>query len=553
MKKNTVYRLILAALLLFFGLQFLSHLFLFIGEKKPGFQGQPYLELSSRCFPMDAEPSCEYGYALLMKQQQASGTAATDLKTGIDYLKKSLQANMLYYQAHFYLGNAYLYENLQDPTLLDQAMEAFKRAALIRGNQTLISMDVINLLLSMWPFLREEDKTFCTHLLGRSLKKLTPGDFDSLLETWGLYAKDVNFFKDVLKKRPDFYQAAAQKMLQMNIHLEARQEFLSSLAAEKLSGFLRQYQVYTAETTEPTPQLPEKLKQLSRHLTTEPSMQYYLLKPGKKFNQKNYYEFKKRLDLHILQLLFSKEGWQKDLRQRSELRTFILSYIEDLSSPEQMDTFHDFLVRNKYFDLSASVLSIFYIDQSMKFKSGEYDTVISETENLRKSVSYVKKEHLEDYSDILLLLTDAYISSDLLFQALEVLKEVEITEANQAEVYWRRMRIEDVIGPEKEKDEKTSEEKNRQYELIRGSRQVELDSPVLEKTVYLIDNNTIEIRLSDTLQKSIENLRLLQVFINGRLFYEAYPGQLTFPLEISLPFDRKYTRCTLGIRTLQEK
>jgi len=546
MKKKMVYRVILVALIIFFGLQFLSHLFLFIGEKKPGFQGQPYLELSSRCFPMDAEPSCEYGFMLLKKQRQSPGTTTTDLKTGIDYLKKSLMANMLYYPAHFYLGSAYLYENLQDPTRLDQAMEAFKRAAFIRGNQTLISMDVINLLLSMWPFLREEDKTFCTDLLGRSLKKLTPGDFNSLLETWGLYAKDVNFFKDVLKKRPDFYQVAAQKMLHLNIHLEARQEFLASLAADKLSGFLRLYQVYTAE---PSPQLLEKLKQLFGYLTTEPSMQYYLLKPGNKFNQKNYFEFKKRLNLHILQLLFS-QGWQTDLQQRSELRTFILSYIDDLSSIEQMYAFYDFLVRNKYFDLSASVLSIFYIDQLLKFKSGQYDTVISETENLRQSVSYVKKEHLGDYSDILLLLTDAYISSDLLFQALGVLNEIEITAANQADVYWRRMQIEAVIGPEKEKDEKTSEQKNRQYELIRSSRQVVLDSPALEKTVYLIDNNTIEIQLSDTLQRSIETFRLLQVFINGRLFYEAYPRQLTFPLEISLPFDQKYTRCSMGIRML---
>jgi hypothetical protein len=547
MKKKIVYRSILAALIIFFGLQFLSHMFFFIGENKPDFQNLPYLELSSWCFPIDAAPPCEYGFVLLKKQQQSPGSASQDLKTGIDYLKKSLHANMLYYQAHFYLGNAYLYENIEDPTRLDQAMEAFKRAARIRGHNTRLSTDVINLLLSMWPFLREEDKTFCTGLLDKSLKKLTPRDFDSLLETWGLYSMDVNFFKDVLKKRPEFYQAAAQKMLHLNIHLETRQEFLSNLGADKLSGFLELYRAYTAK---PSPQLPEKLKQLSRYLTTEPAMHYYLLKPENKFNQKNYFEFKKRLTLHILQLLFSQEGWQKDLQQRSELRTFILSYIDDLSSIEQMYTFYDFLVRNKYFDLSASVLSIFYIDQLIKFKSGQYDTLISETENLRKSVSYVKKDHLEDYSDILLLLTDAYISSDLLFQALAVLKEIEITDSNLTEVYWRRMRIEEVIGPEKEKDEKTSEQKNRQYDLIRGSRRIELNSPTLEKTVYLIDNNTIEIQLSDSLQNSTETFRLLQVFINGRLFYEAYPVQLTFPVEISLPIKEKYSRYTLSIRML---
>lgn len=547
MKKNTIYRVILVVLLVFFGLQFFSHTLFFIGENKPDFQNLPYLELSTWIFPLDAAPPCEYGFVLLKKQQQSPGSASRDLQTSIDYLKKSLRANMLYYQAHFYLGNAYLYENIGEPTRLDQAMEAFKRAASIRPHNTRLSRDVINLLLSMWPFLREEDKSFCTSLLEKSLKKLTPGDFDSLLTTWGLYSKDIDFFKDVLKKRPPFYQAAAQKMQDLNIYLEARQEFLSGLAAYKLSGFLQQYRAYTAK---PSPQLPDQLKKLFRQLTTEPSMHYYLLKPENKFNQKNYFEFKRRLNLHILQLLFSNQGWQRNLQQRSEIRTFILFYINDLSSVEQMYTFYDFLVQNKYFDLSASVLSIFYIDQLIKYKSGQYDTVISETENLRKSVSYVKKEHLEDYSDILLLLTDAYISSDLLFQALAVLNEIEITASNLTEVYWRKMRVEDVIGAEKEKDEKTNEEKNRQYELIRSSRQVELGSPSLEKTVYLIDNNAIEIQLSDSLQKRLNAFRLLQVFINGWLFYEAYPGQLTFPVEISLPVKEKYSRYTLSIRML---
>ncbi|MGD2085459.1 MAG: hypothetical protein PVH61_04665 [Candidatus Aminicenantes bacterium] len=547
MKKKIVYRIIPLVLLLFFGLQFLSHMFLFIGENKPDFKNLPYLKLSSLVFPIDARPLCEYGLVLLKKQQQSLGNTSHDLKTGINYLKKSLYANMLYYQAHFYLGNAYLYENLQDPTRLDQAMEAFKRAARIRAHNTRLSRDVINLLLSMWPFLREEDKTFCTGLLDKSLKKLTPGDFDSLLETWGLYSMDVDFFKDGLKKRPEFYRAAAEKMLQQNIHLEARQEFLSRFAADKLSRVLRQYQAYM---TKPHPQLLQKLKHLFRYLTTEPSFHYYLLKPENKFDQKNYFEFKRRLNLHILQLLFSQEGWQKDLQLRRELRTFIFSYIDDIKSIEQLDTFYDFLFEKKYFDLSASALRVFYIDQLMKFKSGQYDTVISETENLRKSVSYVKKEHLEDYSDILLLLTDAYISSDLLFQALEVVNEIEITTANRTDVYWRKMQIEEVIGPEEEKEEKLTEQKNRQYELIRGSRWIELNAPSIEKNVYIIDNNTIEIQLSDSLKNSINTFRLLQVFINGRLFYEAYPGQLTFPVEISLPVKEKYSRYTIGIRIL---
>jgi hypothetical protein len=549
MKKVIVYRLIVAALFVFFWLQFLSHTFFFIGENKPNFQNLPYLELSSRCFPFDAKPPCEYGYVLLKRQQQYPGNASRDLKTGIEYLKKSFHANMLYYQAYFYLGNAYLIENIEDPTRLDQAMEAFKRAASIRRHNTSLSMDVMSLQLSMWPFLREEDKTFCTDLFDKSLKKLSREDFNSLLETWGLYSKDVNFFKDVLKKRPEFYQAAAQKMLHQQIHLEVRQEFLSGFAAHKLSRFQQQYQGYQAK---PPPHLLEKLKQLFKHLTNEPSIHYYLLNPENEFNQKNYFEFKKRLNIDILQLLFSKEGWKKDLQQRSELRTFILSHINDLSSIDQVDTFYDFLKDYDYFDLSDSAIRIFYIEQLLKFKSGQYDTVITETEDWMLSVSIVKKEYREVYSDILLLLTDAYISSDFLFQALEVHNKIEITDVNLAEVYLRKMRIEDVIGPEDEKDEKTGEQKNRQYELIRSSRLIELNSPSMEKTVYLIDNNNnIEIQLSDSLKNSIKTFRLLQVFCNGRLFYEAYPGQLTFPIVISLPIKENYSRCTLNIKILK--
>jgi hypothetical protein len=548
MKKKIFYQVILLALILFFGLQFLSHTFLIIGERKPDFQNLPYLKVSSLCFPIDARPLSEYGFALLKKQQQSPGNASHDLDTSIDYLEKSFHVNMLYYQAHFYLGNAYLYKNIKNPTHLDQAVKAFKRAAQIRGYRPRLSMDVMKLLLSLWPFLREQDKTFCTDLLDRSLKRLTPGDFDSLLETWGLYSQDVNFFKDALKKRPAFYLAAAKKMLQLNIHLEVRQEFLSSFSANRFSELQNLYHGFLDK---PPPNLLERLKQLFNRLITQPYIDYYLLKPGNKFNKKNYYDFKKRLNLHILKLLFSKKGWEKNLQQRSELRTFILSHIDDISSIEELNAFYGFLEQEKYFDLSASALGVFYIDQLLKFKSGQYDTVISEIENLRKSISFVKTEHLEDYSDILLLQADVYISSDLLLQALEVLKEIKITDSNLTEVHWRKMQIEDVIGPEHEKDEKITEQKNRQYELIRSSRLIELNSQSLEKTLYLIDNNSVEIQLNDSLKKSIESFFLLQVFINGRLFYEAYLEQLTFPVWISLPFKEKYSRYTLSIKLLR--
>jgi hypothetical protein len=540
-----------AAALVFFALQFLSHGLYFLGVRRS--DAPVYFKLSGRLFPIDAAPLTEYGLALLERSRQAvtpgEDAGPKTLTTGIDYLARAIDVNMLYYQAHFYLGNAYLLQTASDPTLMNQAVTAFKRAAKIRGRHTRLAMDTMNLLLSLWPFLKEPDRAFCSELLDRSIKRLSPGQFDDLLDTWGRYSRDTGFFKDVLQKRPDFYRQAAAKLLDLNINLEARQELLSSYAAYKLVNLQKNYRHY--QDHEPPGRL-EKLKQLHRSLINSPSIHYYLLKPAGKFNRKNYFDLKKRLDLDILDLLFSQKGWHTDPGLQSQIRTFIFSYIDDFSSIDELMALRDFLARRKYFERSHSSFGIFYIEQLLKFKSGLYDPIISDTENLRKSVSYVKPEHRRDYCDILLLLTDVYISSGLLIQALGVINEIETTAApgRLTEIFWLKMQVEEVVGPEKETDNAVREEKERRYELIRGSREIELSGRSLETAVYSIDNHDIEIRLGDALAQQMDKLKLLQVFVDGRLFYEVYPGQATFPLHLTLPGDRKYSRFTVGIKIL---
>jgi len=452
-------------------------------------------------------------------------------------------------------------------TSFDQYIESCKCSGVISGYKGKVSMDTLNVMLSMWPFLKEEDKIFCNDLLKKSIRGIKREDFNSLLEMWRLYSKDVGFFKGALEKVPRYYQAAAEKLRHLEIDMNARHDFLSRYAEYTLANLQKRYHQYLEE---PPADLLEKLKKLFKSLNYQTAeADYYFKRTKDTLKQKTYVELKKRINLNIFQLLFTKKEWQKNSQLRSELRTYILSYINDLSSMDEIKAFKDFLVQKEYFKLSASNLKVFYIEQLIQFKSGQYDDVISDTIDFKKSVSYVKKENMKDYSDILLLFTDAYISSYLLISATDALKKVEKKKFNLTDIYWRKMQIESIISADEE-DEKEQKEKKQQYELITNSIQIRLNSTSIEKTVYLIEKNedenknknkdedkkerksVIEIQFSDLLKKKIisKSFHLLQVFSDGKLVDETYLSKLKLPVKIPIPIKERFSKNTLTIKIL---
>lgn len=545
---KVIISVILIALVFFFGLQFFSQLFSGLAAGKtqaadPNRPTQPrdlkFLAWSSLLSPLEAGPQLEYGYALLVSSVHSQDRQT--LAKSIHYLKRAIADNMLYYNGHFYLGKAYLEQNLIDHSSFDSAVESFKRAAMIRGNDTRVSMDTMTILLSLAPFLEERDKKFCIDLLKKSITRIDKEEFNSLLDSWALYCKDLNFFKDVLDKMPPYYLLAAEKLGQVEMAADARREFLAKYTAYFIAELKDLYQQYQSE--QPT-DLLLKLKSIFDNLDKR-VFPYYLEKSGNKAGQKGYYEFKRSVNLDILGLLFAREGWQKDPRLKTELETYILSYIEDLTSNEELKSFQDFLAKKEFFNLPD--LRVFYIKQAILFQSGEFESVIMDTEEFKRSVSFVKKEFEKDYYDILFLLTDAYISSRLLTRAYAVLKEIDTRAVDPADFYWRKMIIEKVIGPEMEKDD-LQESAAQQYEFIADSRIIELDSARLTKTVYLTSTKEIEIQFADALYEKIRGAHLLRVFIDGSLVYEEYLSGLVFPVKVTVPTEKSHSRHTLDIK-----
>lgn len=531
---------ILILLVLFFTLQFLSQLFFNLGKGEDEPVNTGFLKRSCALFPFDTKPLLEYGYALLQESEKNNDTRMLD--ESIRYLKKSTAVNMLFYNGHLYLGKAYLYRNVQEPTFFDAAVAAFKRAARIRGIDKRVGMDTMTILLSLWPHLNKSDREFCTDLFNKSIKRIGKEDFMSLLDNWALACRDIHFFKEGLNKMPQYYIIAARKLAQLETDMENRREFLAKHTLYFIAELKDLYQRYRSEVTS---DLLKKLVDLYDNVDKRVST-FYLENMEHRSKQMGYLEFKKQVNLYILELLFAEAEWQKNPRLREKLETYIFSYMKELSSSDELGRFEDFLGKKGYFEIIGSDLRVFYIKQLLAFKSGQYDSVITATENFKRTVSFVKKENAADYADILFLLTDAYISSRLLTRAYDTLKEVNPKDVNLSDYYWRKMIIERVIGADKDEDEGESQ----QRELIMNSRFIDLDSPSAEQTIYLINEKEVNIRFTDTLNEKAKSFHLLQVLLDGRLIFEEYLSKLVSPLTILIPAEQNYSKHTLGIRML---
>jgi hypothetical protein len=526
----------------FFTMQMVSHLFLKLGEGKSGGKTSGLFKSSALLMPLDAEPVYKYAYALLFENVELQNNEM--ILKSIRWFEKSLHHNVLFYRAHYYLGKAFFFYNQPGTPYFDRGLRAFKRAALIRGNKnTNISTDTLILLLSQWPLLSDEDKIFCRDLLESSIQLLQGKNFDSILEVWRLYCRDIDFFKDILKKNPAYYLTIAKELNRMGIDPEMKHDFLSEYEAHRLDWLKTTYQKHREESVD----LLVRLKNLYGNSNIEG---YYRLAKDTDFSEKEYLTFKKELNFHIIQLLFDRPGWQTDTKKKQEIERYIFDYFDDSPSRKEVERLHELLNKNDFFsqllNFSTSHLLNFYIKQLVYFKLGNYNKVIENIERLRQSVAFVQKEHLEDYTDILLLLSDAYVKNKLLTMAMSLLEEIEKISPGLMDTYWRMKKIELIIGPNNEvEEEKVWAEK---YRDVLNSRFIELHTPHTRKTVYLVDSHDLVIRIGEELKAKLKPGNLFQVFIDGKIYYEAYISQLKQGGSVVVKFESSPAKCEVFVK-----
>lgn len=172
--------------------------------------------------------------------------------------------------------------------------------------------------------------------------------------------------------------------------------------------------------------------------------------------------------------------------------------------------------------------------------------MISEIEALRKTISFVKKEQLADYTNILLLLVDSYYSSKLLTAAESVARELYQSQPDNPDILFRVLRIQNILGTEGAPD-KALETK---LETVQNSRFITVDKARSEYDVFIFSQPWIEITMGPALLAKFKSKQLVQVFVDGRIAFESYVDGLPAKIAIGPPFIAQESKVKVQVTVL---
>jgi hypothetical protein len=521
MKKSKALAVPCFLLAVLFLLWFVAEAFFRMGEDKVPEKGLKHLRLAMKLFPALSAYPGEAGFALMEKGTRDNDVAT--VKEAIPYFKAAISKNPLDYRSHFYLAKAYLRLSAVGNDYFDLGVGELKRAARIRSSNKQIALDCSKVFFSLWPLLENKDQEFASGLLAGSMPTLSWEEFSPLLEMWTLYVQDADLLKNLLSRRPDFYGPAANQLVAGGIPLDWRWQLLDQYESYSLDASERLFNEKLLNNEMDA----EQARQILNHLRV---IGYFRLRAGSRFSVDNLNRLCRQLLLEIISGMLSDPAVKMDPKAMLQLRDYIQRYISDYGDLNSLDELQkrleerDFFKENDFPSLRLKTL--------IAVKKGDYSGVIAEIEALRKGISFVKKEQMADYTDILLLLVDSYYSSKLLTAAEAVAAELYKEQPDNPDVLWRVLRVQKILGSEGTPDK----ELNAKLAVIENSRFVTVAKPNVSFDVFMFNQPWIELILDPAMVAQLKPKQLVQVFVDGKIAFENYVDALPAKIAIGPPF-----------------
>lgn len=536
MKHRKLYRYALLALLAFFLLQGLAAGLVYVGQAVGGQTGQFCFRASALLFPLEARP-CILGGRRSINRPRLTGA---DREGAIRLFTRAVGRNVLLDQVHFTLAVLFQQKALDDPRYLARSLRSFLRAAVVNGGQDVTqTTEILKRILPSWGYLSATDRQLYSQLLGRVITRLSRDSFKALLDAWGTHCLDIGFFGGALEKAPQLSEVMADALMQHEIDMELRQSLLADFEAYSLERAQARYRQLVQNPMLGTGDLQAIYRFLRKNVSG-----YHRLASRSAFDEKEYADFMRRLNLHILQLLFAQPNWQKDPRTQQEIAEFVRTCIAEFPEAGNLEMLRRLLEQQKFFALRSP--QAFHCQQLLDFHDGEYSRVIEAIGEYRQSLPFDLQSPPREYLEVMWLLVDAQIESGLLIQALPVLQETERLFPGRTETAWRLMRIEQVVG----QDRQMEMDREPMTARVRDSRIIDIGAPDLRQTVFLLGPDPLEFRFAENIRPLLKSRRLLQVFVNGAILHEAYLGRVPPVFTLRIPDDAERRRYVVEVRLL---
>jgi hypothetical protein len=522
MKANKIFFIIALLLAVFFLSQFAAEVFFLAGPKpEPGKNfKEPALDL--KALSLSSQLYTETAFTWL----EAGTRAASEsfVKKGMALLLQALRRNPLDYQARYYLAKAYLQFSAVDNDYFDLGVHELKRAARIRGSNKQIALDCAKVFFSLWPLLEDEDKTFTSDLLTAAMPALSWDEFKPLVEMWSLYVQDAPLLMELLKGKPEFFGPAADQLVAAAIPIELRRQLLALYEVHTLDALERRCNELGLQGEIGLDDARSLFGQLRR------LKGYYRFQSDSGFSPEKQAMLQRSLLLQVISGLLTDAKVKDNPGTTSQVREYIQIYITDHSGLNELDDLQKLLEENDYF--KENDFPTLYLKTLIAYKKGSYNDIITEIEALRKTISFVKKEQLADYTNILLLLVDSYYSSKLLTAAESVARELYESQPDNPDIQFRVLRIRNILGAEGAPDKVL----DAKLETVQNSRFINADKANGVYDVFLFNQPWIEIVVDAVLRAQLQPKQLLQVFVDDKIAFESYVDTLPEKIIVSPPF-----------------
>jgi hypothetical protein len=486
--------------------------------------------LSKSFLPIDAELLYRYNLELLKKGRDIYIKDNQNIQfiiKAVEGFKRAIFLNPLHYQSHLFLAKSFLLMNRVNSDDLSNGLNSLKDTAALRASNKYVALDLIKIMVSLWPLLETKDQNFTIEVLKNVSSKLSRKDFLEILKIWGLYSKELRIFEEALVRRPIFFKQLSNELAKNQIHLKKRFQYLGYYEKEKNLSFRLKLERNKNDQSADVRKRFLANNKLFRKVETEILGYYKLLAERNNLFENQLINFKKELIWSLITDYFlSKE---QDLLVKitdKNIEKYCLKYFQ-LADTNEQEQLLNLLGRKKFF-IERDIHS-FYLQNLYRFLCNQDQVVMTDIEEFLGTISYVKMKNMHDYLAIKKLLADIYVKNSFLIRAYSLLSGIEGNQEDMPGVISRILHIKKTIGEDKTQDNKISEELQT---MIYESRIVKLDSHIVRKKVYLVDKNSIEIIIPDTFRKKLTGYHLLQVFINNELCYESYLGKLADKVEI---------------------
>ncbi len=421
----------------------------------------------------------------------------------------SISLNPLYPHSHMLLSSIYLKESNKKPELFNKALKELEIAVKLGSRRGKISWNALRTFLSLWPFLDGEQKKLAIRSGRIAIRRLKSREFEDVLDLWSTYCRDFKFIAQILEEKPYLFKIVGEYVKKNKLPLDWRWKALT---------LYENYLVENAATERPDVM---SLSTLKRSLNTLKQIRFYYKLSGLKFRMKLYRD------------LFENIAWYLVMKEPTP--EAILDFADSSSSTEKIIELLNYLEEKGFF--AKRTMKRLYTREYLLYKSKNYDKLKEEINSFVSDIGWVKKEEMDDFIRMRLLLVDIYYEENLLLSARQIVDELLKINPQNPEVLLRLKRIKEMLG--EDFTEKSP------YFLYGPEIEVFINSGVTRFDFSPLVGQK-EMVISSTINPGFTG-KLLTVYMNGEVAFEEYVENLNEKFKIPLPGSLDFYRVEIRI------